>query len=68
MSNAEDWSAEGSYVELHTGARAHFVEAGPADGPAVVLLHGGLPGSSGAAGWRFMLPALAAQGFRVIVW
>ena len=66
MSNAEDWSAEGSYVELRTGARAHFVEAGPADGPAVVLLHGGLPGSSGAAGWRFMLPALAAQGFRVI--
>lgn len=34
-------------------------------GPAVVLLHGGLAGSSGLAGWRFMIPALAAAGFRV---
>ncbi|MFE7863193.1 alpha/beta fold hydrolase [Streptomyces bacillaris] len=34
-------------------------------GPAVILLHGGLPGSSGLAGWRFMAPYLADQGFRV---
>jgi 2-hydroxy-6-oxonona-2,4-dienedioate hydrolase len=54
------------YIELRTGAQAHYVEAGPADGPVVMLLHGGLAGSSGEAGWRFMVPALAAQGFRVI--
>lgn len=60
------WTAPGRYVELRSGAQAHWVEAGPADGTPLVLLHGGLPGSSGAAGWRFMLPALAAEGFRVI--
>jgi pimeloyl-ACP methyl ester carboxylesterase len=36
-----------------------------ATGPAVLLLHGGLPGSSGTAGWRFMAPYLGARGFRV---
>jgi pimeloyl-ACP methyl ester carboxylesterase len=34
-------------------------------GPAVVLLHGGLPGSSGLAGWRLMAPYLGERGFRV---
>ena len=63
---AFDLDAPGSYVELPSGAWAHYVEAGPADGAPVVLLHGGLPGSSGGAGWRFMIPALAARGFRVI--
>lgn len=61
-----DLDAPGHYVDLRTGARAHYVEAGPSDGPPLVLLHGGLPGSSGGAGWRFMLPALAGRGFRVI--
>ncbi|MBO0842470.1 MAG: alpha/beta hydrolase, partial [Nocardioides sp.] len=28
-------------------------------------VHGALPGSGGANGWRFMLPALAEAGFRV---
>lgn len=65
--DADDrWWAPGRYVELRTGAVAHYVEAGPADGPRVMLLHGGLPGSSGAAGWRFMLPALGAAGFHVV--
>ncbi len=52
------------WVRLASGARAHYVTAGD-DGPAVVLLHGGLPGSSGTAGWRFMAPHLADRGFRV---
>ena len=52
------------YVRLASGARAHFMTAGET-GPAVVLLHGGLAGSSGAAGWRFMMPFLAQHGFRV---
>ncbi|MER2135026.1 MAG: alpha/beta hydrolase [Arthrobacter sp.] len=57
--------AESLYIELANGARAHYMAAGPVTGSPVVLLHGGLPGSSGAAGWRFMMPALAEAGFRV---
>lgn len=53
------------FVELASGAQAHYMVAGPATGSPVVLLHGGLPGSSGAAGWRFMMPALAEAGFRI---
>lgn len=52
------------WVRLASGARAHYMTAGDT-GPAVILLHGGLPGSSGIAGWRFMMPYLAEQGFRV---
>jgi pimeloyl-ACP methyl ester carboxylesterase len=51
-------------VRLANGSKAHYVCAGET-GPAIVLLHGGLAGSSGMAGWRFMLPFLAANGFRV---
>jgi len=52
------------WVRLGGGARAHYVTSGDS-GPAVLLLHGGLPGSSGTAGWRFMAPFLGANGFRV---
>ena len=52
------------WVRLASGARAHYVTAGDA-GPAVVLLHGGINGSCGTAGWRFMMPFLAQGGFRV---
>lgn len=52
------------WVRLANGARAHYMTAGET-GPAIVLLHGGIAGSSGMAGWRFMAPHLAAQGFRV---
>src|SRR5690348_12881818 len=45
------------YVRLASGARAHYMTAGQ-DGPNVILLHGGIPGSSGTAGWRFMAPFL----------
>lgn len=65
MSSMDIPGAQSRFVELRTGARAHYVVAGPEDGAPVVLLHGGLPGSSGAAGFRFMIPALAAEGFRV---
>ena len=52
------------YVRLASGAKAHYMTAGE-EGPAVLLLHGGLPGSSATAGWRFMAPFLGAHGFRV---
>lgn len=48
---------------LVNGIRTHYSEAGD-KGPAVILCHGGGPGVSGYAGFRFMLPALAPQ-FRV---
>lgn len=42
----------------------HAVEAGPADGPAVMLLHG-FP--EFWFGWRHQIGALAAAGYRVVV-
>jgi pimeloyl-ACP methyl ester carboxylesterase len=52
------------WVRLPSGAKAHYMTAGES-GPNVVLLHGGIEGSSGTAGWRFMAPFLAENGFRV---
>ena len=52
------------FVRLGSGAKAHYVTSGDT-GPAVVLLHGGIIGSSGTAGWRFMAPFLGENGFRV---
>jgi 2-hydroxy-6-oxonona-2,4-dienedioate hydrolase len=53
------------WVRLGNGAKAHYITAGDT-GPSVVLLHGGIQGSSGMAGWgRWMVPHLASQGFRV---
>lgn len=52
------------WVRLANGARAHYVTAGD-KGPAVILLHGGIAGSSGLAGFRFLLPFLGQHGFRV---
>ncbi|MET8948902.1 alpha/beta hydrolase [Streptomyces sp. NPDC004542] len=52
------------WVRLPQGVKAHYMTAGD-DGPAVVLLHGGINGSSGTAGWRFMAPYLASKGLRV---
>lgn len=45
------------------GIRLHVAEAGPEDGPLVVLLHG-FP--EFWYGWRRQIPALAAAGFRVL--
>jgi 2-hydroxy-6-oxonona-2,4-dienedioate hydrolase len=52
------------YVRLSSGARAHFHTFGR-DGVPVVMIHGGIAGSSGAAGWRSIAPYLASRGFQV---
>lgn len=52
------------YVRLPSGAIAHYMTAGDS-GPAVILCHGGIPGSSGLAGARYQLTALADAGFQV---
>lgn len=52
------------WVRLGNGERAHYMTCGE-NGPAVVLLHGGIPGSSGLAGWRLLAPLLGQAGFRV---
>ena len=44
------------------GIRVHYLAEGPADGPAVLLIHG-LGGS--AEDWRKLAPYLAKAGFRV---
>src|SRR3954469_16269787 len=41
----------------------HVAEAGPADGPLVILLHG-FP--EFWFGWRYQIGALAAAGFHVV--
>ncbi|MGI8748579.1 MAG: alpha/beta fold hydrolase, partial [Deinococcus sp.] len=46
------------------GVTLHLVEAGPADGPPVVLLHG-FP--EFWYGWRRQIGALAEAGYRVMV-
>ncbi len=52
------------WVRLANGSKAHYVQAGDT-GPAVILCHGGIEGSSGTAGFRFTAPFLGANGFRV---
>jgi pimeloyl-ACP methyl ester carboxylesterase len=53
---------ESSLVEAH-GIRLHVVQAGPKQGPPVILLHG-YP--EFWFGWHRQLGALAGEGFRVI--
>jgi pimeloyl-ACP methyl ester carboxylesterase len=58
----EDFSGiENRYVRVE-GIRVHYLAEGPANGPAVVLVHG-LGGS--AEDWRNLAPALVSAGFRV---
>jgi len=52
------------YLELHGGLRVHYLDEGPRDGPAVLLLHGE---PTWCYLWRHMIPALTEQGFRVLV-
>lgn len=51
------------YVELND-VRLHLIEAGPGDGPLLILLHG-FP--EFWYGWRHQIDAFADAGFRVVV-
>jgi pimeloyl-ACP methyl ester carboxylesterase len=58
----EDLSGIASRDVRVDGIRVHYLVEGPANGPAVVLVHG-LGGS--AEDWRNLAPYLASAGFRV---
>jgi epoxide hydrolase 4 len=62
MATLADLDLRQSYADL-SEVRLHYVEAGPGDGRAVVLLHG-FPDFWYS--WRHQIPALAAAGLRVI--
>jgi pimeloyl-ACP methyl ester carboxylesterase len=65
MTLAARETGELRFSSRQAGAVAlHVVEAGPADGPPVVLLHG-FP--EFWYGWRHQIGALAAAGYRLIV-
>jgi pimeloyl-ACP methyl ester carboxylesterase len=60
----EDLSGiESRSVEV-AGHRVHYLAEGPADGPAVVLVHGL---GANAEYWRNLAPYLARSGFRVYI-
>jgi pimeloyl-ACP methyl ester carboxylesterase len=54
---------EHRYVELGNGVTIHVADAGPADGPAVMLVHG-FPQNWWE--WHELIPALAGDGYRVL--
>lgn len=58
-----DPAASHRHVDLH-GLRLHLAEAGPADGPPTILLHG-FPESG--FGWRHQIGPLAGSGLRLLV-
>lgn len=54
---------EHRFVELGDGVTIHVAEAGPVDGPAVMLVHG-FPQNWWE--WRALIGPLAADGYRVL--
>ncbi len=54
---------EHRYIDLGGGVRIHVADAGPADGPAVMLVHG-FPQNWWE--WHELIGPLAADGYRVL--
>ena len=65
--NSERPIPEGKYVDVTDGLRMHYHEAGPADGPALLFIHGSGPGASGWSNYNGNYPAFAEAGYRCIV-
>ncbi|WP_451984436.1 alpha/beta fold hydrolase [Azospirillum endophyticum] len=63
MTSDQPGSERRGSVFLPNGVRLHVVQHGPADGPAVLLLHGW---PQTAYAWRRVSPLLASAGFRTI--
>ena len=57
-----DWPYKAKYLEID-GLRQAYVDVGPADGEPILLLHGQ---PSWSYLYRFMIPALVENGYRVI--
>lgn len=55
-------SPQGSFIQLNS-LRLHVIEAGPSDGPPVILLHG-FP--EFWYGWRNQIPSLVEAGCRLL--
>lgn len=64
FTDLKDYPWEPHHVAVDPcGLRMHWVEAGPADGPVVLLLHGE---PSWSYLYRHMIPLFAESGYRVI--
>src|SRR3954451_8009114 len=58
-----DYPFAPSYADVGDGLRMHYVDVGPADAPAVLLLHGQ---PTWSFLYRYVIAALAEQGHRVV--
>jgi haloalkane dehalogenase len=63
FANLPDYPFEPHYAEV-SGYRLHYLDEGPGDGRAILLLHGQ---PSWSYLYRHMIPPLAAAGHRVVV-
>ncbi len=63
FANLTDYPFAPHYHELEPGLRLHYVDEGPRDGQAVLMLHGE---PSWSYLYRFMIPPVAAAGLRVL--
>jgi pimeloyl-ACP methyl ester carboxylesterase len=61
MGSPNSYTAEHRWIATN-GIRLHVLQAGPNDGPLVILLHG-FP--EFWYGWRYQIPYLASAGYRV---
>ena len=64
FADIEGYAYEPRWAELPDGLRMAYVEAGPADGPTVVLVHGE---PTWGYLYRRMIPTLADAGLHVVV-
>ena len=61
--NLPDYPFAPNFYQLDNGLNMHYVDEGPADAPAVLLLHGE---PSWSYLYRKMIPVFVQQGFRAI--